>query len=151
MGNPQGPHCDAGQCDEAWQPPQVAASACFSVDEIVGFDAGDGGVVRFPYRLEHVPAEDDGGVARRTPRLRASALSHDRARVRVTTWSISSARFLSVIVRPGGAWSRMIRDRTPMWSSSSTTTASSGCFSALTMARAIRSASARKSRASWAF
>lgn len=37
-------------------------------------------------------------VARRTPRLRASALSHDWARVRVTTWSIFSARFRSVTV-----------------------------------------------------
>jgi hypothetical protein len=50
-------------------------------------------VVRFPHRLQHVPAEDCGGGAR-TPRPRASALSHDRARVRVTTWSISSASTL---------------------------------------------------------
>jgi len=34
-----------------------------SVDEVVGFDVGDGGVVRLSHWLQQVPAEDRGGGA----------------------------------------------------------------------------------------
>lgn len=34
-----------------------------SVNEVVGFDVGDGGVIRLPHRLQRVPAEDRGGGA----------------------------------------------------------------------------------------
>lgn len=33
------------------------ASVHSSVDEVVGFDVGDGGVIGLPHRLQHVPAE----------------------------------------------------------------------------------------------
>lgn len=34
-----------------------------SVNEVVGLDVGDGGVIRLPHRLQHVVAEDRGGGA----------------------------------------------------------------------------------------
>lgn len=113
--------CTRGIGSEEWDEPfdarikraiNSSTSAHSSVNQVVGFDISDSGVVRLSDRLQLVPAEDRGG----------SAADASVASVDVIPWLGEGAgdhlvdllaRFLSVTVRPGGAWSWMIRDRTP--------------------------------------